>query len=104
MAVPGVDRAGVEALMIARSEMGESVSPGALPIPDAPQGSQQGYFTSAGIDRSPAFTIRAEAHAQSGGVFVREAVVQLTGFQDRPHRFLTWQQGRRALPEDSESD
>ena len=49
------------------------------------------------------FTIRAEAHAESGAVFVREATIELIGMRNRalpnsqsPSRFLAWKQGSRA--------
>ncbi len=43
-------------------------------------------------------TVRAEAHTESGAVFVREAVVRLTGKGEQPFRFLGWRQGRLREP------
>ena len=53
--------------------------------------------------RQRIFTIRAEAHTESGAVFVREATIALIGARNRalpnaqnPSRFLAWKQGSRA--------
>ncbi|WP_421938152.1 general secretion pathway protein GspK [Pelagibius sp.] len=43
----------------------------------------------------PMVTIRAEAEAEGGAVFVREAVVALTPGARKPFHILTWEQGRR---------
>jgi general secretion pathway protein K len=42
------------------------------------------------------YTIRSEARLEGGAVFVREAVVELTGEARRPYWFLAWRQGSRA--------
>ncbi len=42
------------------------------------------------------YTIHAEGRIESGAVFVREAVVRVTGGKT-PYRFLAWRQGRRQL-------
>ena len=42
------------------------------------------------------YTIRSEARLEGGAVFVREAVVELTGDSHRPYWFLAWRQGKRA--------
>ena len=52
------------------------------------------------VSRERMFTIRAEA--ESGAVFVREAVVELIGarhelFQSPPFRIRAWKQGKRAI-------
>ena len=52
----------------------------------------------------PIYTIRAEAHTESGAVFVREAVVELTREADQPFRFHAWKQGRRAAAQDNETE
>lgn len=49
------------------------------------------------------YTIRAEARLESGGVFVREAVVQITRSAARPFYFHRWRQGSRR-PEGGEED
>ncbi len=59
----------------------------ALPVPTA----ERGYFS---MSNRRVFTVRAEAHTESGAVFVREAVVWLTGKGERPFRLLGWRQGR----------
>ena len=61
----------------------------------------EGYKTTS---RERVFTIRAEARAESGALFVREAVVEpigarhkaLSNSTDLFFRFLAWKQGSRA--------
>lgn len=48
---------------------------------------------------TPIFTIRAEAHLATEGVFVREAIVSFRAQPGAPFQILTWQQGRRELPQ-----
>jgi general secretion pathway protein K len=43
-----------------------------------------------------AFTVRAEAHTESGAVFAREAVVRLTRDRGQPFRIEAWKQGQRS--------
>ena len=47
--------------------------------------------------RAQIVTIRAEAHTETGAVFVREAVVRLIRRGDQPFRIEAWRQGRRAV-------
>ncbi len=44
------------------------------------------------------YTIRAEARANRGAVFVREAVITLEGDPGRLYRVLEWRRGRLAAP------
>ena len=53
-----------------------------------------GSAASAARARSNILTIRSEARTQAGAVFVREAVVRLSGGVRRPLRFVAWKQGR----------
>ncbi len=48
--------------------------------------------------REVMYTIRAEARTAGGGVFVREAVVELTGQADRPFLVHAWRRGSRDQP------
>ncbi|MCZ6722205.1 MAG: type II secretion system protein GspK [Proteobacteria bacterium] len=51
----------------------------------------------AGGGLAEVYTIRSEARLEGGAVFVREAVVELTGeAHRRPYWFLAWRQGKRA--------
>jgi len=43
---------------------------------------------------TPVFTIRAEAHVATGGVFVRESIVSFRAQPGAPFQILTWRQGR----------
>ncbi len=53
-----------------------------------------GSAASAALARSNILTIRSEARTQAGAVFVREAVVRLSGRVRRPLRIVAWKQGR----------
>ncbi len=95
-ALPGLDPAEIEALLAEREEEeigdeagDESGEPGAAGIGTV------GAEVPVRRSRSPAFTIRAEAHTETGAVFVREAVVRLAGDRDRPYLIQAWRQGRR---------
>ncbi len=48
--------------------------------------------------RIAVYTIRAEARANSGAVFVREAVINLEGDPGRLYRVLEWRRGSLAAP------
>ncbi len=43
--------------------------------------------------REVMYTVRAEAETAAGGLFVREAVIELTGEPDRPFRVHAWRRG-----------
>jgi hypothetical protein len=43
--------------------------------------------------RQVMYTVRAEARTTGGGLFVRDAVVELTGEPDRPFRVHAWRRG-----------
>ncbi|NNE84905.1 MAG: hypothetical protein HKN28_13155 [Alphaproteobacteria bacterium] len=47
--------------------------------------------------RQRAFTIKAEAQTRGGGVFVRQAIVELTGDRDQPITVHQWEQARSRL-------
>jgi hypothetical protein len=47
--------------------------------------------------RERAFTIKAEARTTGGGVFVRQAIVELTGNRDQPITVHQWEQARSRL-------
>jgi hypothetical protein len=47
--------------------------------------------------RQRAFTIKAEARTTGGGVFVRQAIVELTGDRDQPITVHQWEQARSRL-------
>ncbi len=91
LAVPGIVAAEVEALLAARANMEGPIPRRALPAPTA----DRGYFS---LSSRRIFTVRAEAHTESGAVFVREAVVRLTGKGGQPFRIFAWRQGRLREP------
>lgn len=47
--------------------------------------------------RERAFTITAEARTAGGGIFVRQAIVELTGDRDQPITVRQWEQARSRL-------
>ena len=96
LAVPGVDAGEVEALLAARTAIEGPIGREPLPLLSG----ARGYFSLSG---RRVYTVRAEAHTESGAVFVREAVVRLTRDPEKPFRFLAWRQGRSILPEDNEA-
>ncbi len=51
--------------------------------------------------RERAFTIKAEARTVGGGIFVREAIVELTGNRDQPITVRQWEQARSRLSAES---
>lgn len=53
--------------------------------------------TSTSTSRQRAFTIRTEARTVGGGVFVREAIVELTGDRNQPIAIRQWEQARARL-------
>ncbi len=89
LALPGVGSEEVESFLAAREGGNTENLLGA-----------QGHKTAS---RERMFTIRAEAHAESGAVFVREAVVEPIGARHKAlpnpkelFRVLAWKQGSRA--------
>ncbi len=97
LAVPEVHPVEIEYLLEERARMEGPIPTRAMPVPTAPR-------KSFALSDIPIYTIRAEAHTKSGAVFVREAVVELTGEADRPFQHRTWKQGRRAPADDTEID
>ena len=45
----------------------------------------------------PVYTVHAEAMGPGGAVFVREAIVRLTGDSASLYEIHAWKRGRRAL-------
>ena len=89
LALRGIGPEEVESFLAAREEGNTETLLGA-----------EGHKTTS---RERVFTIRAEAHAESGAVFVREAVVEPIGARHKAlpnpkqlFRFLAWKQGERA--------
>ena len=97
LAVPGVDPNEVDALLAARAAIEGPI--GRTPL--TPLTGVRGYFS---LSSRRVFTVRAEAHTESGAAFVREAVVRLTRDRDTPFRFLTWRQGRTTVIQDHEAN
>ena len=90
LALPGIGPEEVESFLAARAEGTTEDLLGA-----------EGYKTTS---RERVFTIRAEARAESGAVFVREAVVEPIGARHKAlpnskelFRFLAWKKGSRAI-------
>jgi general secretion pathway protein K len=62
-----------------------------------PRGNGVDRFYSFGASRF-IYLIRAEATTQSGGVFVREATVRVSGRRGQPFIIMSWRQGERSAP------
>ncbi len=94
-ALPGASDTEIENLLAARAASGDAQGP--LPV-----------LTGVGryLTRHAAevYTVRAEAHTESGAVFVREAVVELTGDRNAPFTFRAWRQGGRSAVDQREID
>ena len=97
LALRGIGSEEVESLLAAREEGETENLPGA-----------QGHETAS---RERMFTIRAEAEAESGAVFVREAVVEPIGARHAAFpgskdlfRIRAWRQGRRAIVEEPQDE
>jgi len=84
MAIPGVDPAEVESYLVTRAE---DLAAGLTPAPFPPAAAFPGG--GAGV-----YNARSVATLPDGTVFVREAVVRLTGDPKRPIAFLDWREGR----------
>jgi general secretion pathway protein K len=86
-AVPGMTPELIEALRRLR--------PGADPfdLPDLDEDTLfdlELYFVPS---REIMYGVRAEAHTKAGGVFVREAVIELSGSRERPFQIHDWHRG-----------
>ena len=99
LALPGSDAAAADAHLAARAEAPEGAGPAFL--------GAEGF---AARSRERAYTIHAEARAQSGAVFVREAIVEPIGARHKAlpnakelFRFLAWKQGSRAMAYEHEA-
>jgi general secretion pathway protein K len=89
-AIPGLGAADIAAIEEARESDGASV----------PRLAELGRFAA----RSPenTFTIRSAGRTASGAVYVREAVVRLTGNPIWPYAIKSWRQGDAAVRPTSE--
>ena len=92
LALPGVDGDAVEALLATRAEAGQAALLELLGTAD--------YLSRS---RRQMFTVRAEARTAGGGIFVRQAVVQLSGVPEQIVVFHAWKQGARQAPDEEES-
>jgi general secretion pathway protein K len=97
LAVPEVLPVEIEYFLEERARMEGPIPTRELQIPTAPR-------KSFALSEIPIYTVRAQAHTESGAVFVREAIVELTQKADRPFRFHAWKQGTRAPAEDNEAE
>ena len=88
MAVPGIDAAAVEALIAAREEAAGDAAPGGLAglQPAVPRA-----FLARPSGRM--FHIRSRATTSDGGVYVLDAVVEITPTADPPWRVHAWRPG-----------
>lgn len=84
LALPGVNIDQVDALLTVRATSTGGLLPALVGIEDHLAPSERSVFS-----------VRAEAHTASGGVFVRQAVVELAPASERPYVILYWAQGRR---------
>lgn len=62
-----------------------------------PQGDGVDQFYTLGSSRF-IYLLKAEGASAGGGMFVREAVLRLTGRADRPYSIFVWKQGDGRLP------
>ncbi len=97
LAVPEVHPVEVEYLLEERARMEGPIPTREIPVPTASR-------KSFALSDIPIYTIRAEAHTESGAVFVREVVVELTREANQPFRFHVWKQGKRAPVKDTETE
>lgn len=82
---PGTDDVAV--FLDARSQADKASLNSAMEILNAPR-----RFLSSSARAT--FTIRAEAQTDTGGAFIREAVVRVANRGDRPYAILLWRRGR----------
>ncbi len=91
-ALPGIDEASIAILLARREEARTGVTSGAagggMSLP-------RGYLSPS---RRVAFTIRSEARAGGGSLFIREAVIRLVRRRGTPYVIADWRQGRAAAP------
>jgi general secretion pathway protein K len=85
-AIPGLDDASVAAILNARNAKGEESGIPMYRVPSSP------YFS-----RSPgnAYCVHSQAHLLDGTVFVRHAVIRLTGDPAVPYVVQRWNRGAR---------
>jgi general secretion pathway protein K len=99
--VPGALTAGTEG-GDAEGEAGE-VEPELSETPQVLEGALAGTGRPA-RSRTRVYAVHVEARLDSGAVFVRDAVVQVTNNPELPFEFRGWRQGRRTLfPEEEKT-
>jgi general secretion pathway protein K len=86
--LPGASADMVASFLAARARSQTGSQTALPPMPGLEQ------FLSPG--QTQAVTIRSEGRTPGGGLFIREAVVGLTGKPESPYAFRTWRQGRSA--------
>lgn len=91
---PDVAQAAVLAVLGAASVAADTTEP---PAQTAPRATRTDRRRDRASSRQRAFTITAEARTAGGGVFVRQAVIELTGNRDRPIDIRQWDQARGRL-------
>ncbi len=124
LVIPGLDEVEVDALLGARAGSGSAANwesvlelgpvPSVGELPDSNLAAQEkpweavadprGIRSYVSRSRGRVHTVRAEAVTATGAVFVREAVVGLTGDAHQPFRFHAWRQGDRSTPEGQETN
>ncbi len=94
-ALPGMDPGAVEAMLTARGYNVEG------DLAERVEGTEnRGGFAAAGSNKPVTstvrrvYTLRARVRTAKGAVFVRDAVVRLTGDAKKPFRIYAWRQGR----------
>jgi type II secretory pathway component PulK len=96
---PEVAPAGVLAVLSTANDPSEAPST----VPEPPRRAEPnrvvrgGLRQSSSTSRERAFTIKAEAQTAGGGIFVRQAIVELTGDRDQPITVHQWEQARSRL-------
>ena len=88
MALPDTTAEQVDELLKLRAEVGEDSLPGLLAAEDylAPSAAQT-------------YTVRAEAETETAAIFVRQAVVRVTGEPARPFILRAWRRDQQPLPQ-----
>ena len=96
-ALPGVDATTVDTFLDSRSDTSVSLRPQMLPSSPAMPFIRGSAF-------SRVATIRAEARTEGGAVFVREAIIRVTGGAARPYAVLDWRRGKRSAEPEGDGD
>jgi len=93
LAVPGADAAEIERFLAERAEAKSEFELESLTISSL-DGADD-YLSSE--DSALVFSVQAEAHGSSGGIFVRDAVVGLGSGDGRPFSIMAWKRGAGPL-------